>query len=167
MIRKISKSILFFLTISIVVLLVSCDPAKKYEKAEKDAINNYLNVNSSLNFVQQPSGLYYLEVLAGTGRQPVAFDTVYVIYTGKFLNGNVFDSNVGGNQLVFPIGTGEMLTGFEEGIMLMKQGGKATILVPSNLAYGTQGFYTIPGYTALLYDIELAKVAPGPNASKK
>jgi FKBP-type peptidyl-prolyl cis-trans isomerase len=167
MIRKISKSILFFLTISIVVLLVSCDPAKKYEKAEKDAINNYLNTNSDKNFVQQPSGLYYLEVLAGTGRQPVALDTVYVVYTGKFLNGNVFDSNVGGNQLYFAIGQGEMLTGFEEGIMLMKQGGKATILVPSNLAYGTQGFYTIPGYTALLYDIELAKVAPGPNASKK
>jgi FKBP-type peptidyl-prolyl cis-trans isomerase len=167
MIKKISKSILFFLTISIIVLLVSCDPAKKYEKAEKDAINNYLNTNSNLNFVQQSSGLYYLEVLAGTGRQPVALDTVYVVYTGKFLNGNVFDSNVGADQLVFTIGKGEMLAGFEEGIMLMNQGGKATILLPSSLAYGTQGFYTIPGYTALLYDIELVKVAPGPNASKK
>jgi len=167
MIRKISKSILFFLTISIIVLLVSCDPAKKYEKAERDAINNYLDVNSSLNFVKQSSGLYYLEVLAGTGRQPVALDTVYVIYTGKFLNGNMFDTNVGGNQLVFAIGQGEMLSGFEEGIMLMKAGGKATILLPSSLAYGTQGYYTIPGYTALLYDIELAKVVPGPNASKK
>ena len=167
MVKKISKSVLFFLTISIVVLLVSCDPAKKYEKAEKDAINNYLNANSTSNFEQQQSGLYYLEVVAGTGRQPVALDTVYVVYTGKFLNGNVFDTNVGGNQLFFPIGQGEMLTGFEEGIMLMKEGGKATILVPSSLAYGTQGFYTIPGYTALLYDIELVKVAPGPNATKK
>jgi FKBP-type peptidyl-prolyl cis-trans isomerase len=167
MIRNIFKSILFFLTISIVVLLVSCDPAKKYEKAEKDAINNYLNVNSNLNFVQQPSGLYYLETLAGTGRQPVALDTVYVIYTGKFLNGSIFDTNVGGNQLIFAIGRGEMLSGFEEGVMLMKEGGKATILLPSSIAYGTQGYYTIPGYTALLYDIELVKVTPGPGAKKK
>jgi FKBP-type peptidyl-prolyl cis-trans isomerase len=167
MIKKFSKSVFFFLTISLIVILVSCDPAKKYEKAEKDSINNYLEANSSKNFVQQESGLYYLEVTAGTGRQPVALDTVSVIYTGKFLNGNVFDSNVGGNQLVFATGEGTMLTGFEEGIMLMKEGGKATILVPSNLAYGTQGYYTIPGYTALLYDIELVKVAPGPNATKK
>jgi FKBP-type peptidyl-prolyl cis-trans isomerase len=167
MIKKFSKSVFFFLSISLIVILVSCDPAKKYEKAEKDSINNYLQANSSSNFQRQESGLYYLEVLAGTGRQPVALDTVYVIYTGKFLNGNVFDSNVGGNQLVFPIGEGTMLSGFEEGIMLMKEGGKATLLVPSNLAYGTQGYYTIPGYTALLYDIELAKVVPGPNASKK
>jgi FKBP-type peptidyl-prolyl cis-trans isomerase len=167
MIRKNSKSVLFFLTISIVILLVSCDPAKKYEKAEKDAINNYLNANSDLNFVQQSSGLYYLETLAGTGRQPVALDTVHIVYTGKFLNGNMFDTNVGGNQLVFAIGQGEMLSGFEEGIMLMKEGGKATILLPSSLAYGTQGYYTIPGYTALLYDIELARVDPGPNATKK
>jgi FKBP-type peptidyl-prolyl cis-trans isomerase len=167
MIKKNSKSILFFLTIATIVLLVSCDPAKKYEKAEKDSITNYLNTNSNLDYVQQSSGLYYLETLAGTGRQPVALDTVSVYYTGKFLNGTVFDSNVGGSLLVFTIGKGEKLIGFEEGIMLMKQGGKATILLPSSLAYGTQGFYTIPGYTALLYDVELVKVAPGPNASKK
>ena len=59
-----------------------------------------------LDFVQKPSGLYYLETLAGTGTAPVAHDTVYVVYTGKFLNGTVFDTNVGGNQLVFPIGEG-------------------------------------------------------------
>jgi FKBP-type peptidyl-prolyl cis-trans isomerase FkpA len=167
MIKKFSKSVFFFLTISLIVILVSCDPSKKYEKAEKDAINNYLAANSSSNYVHQESGLYYLEVLAGTGRQPVANDTVYVVYTGKFLNGNMFDTNVGGNQLVFAVGQGGMLPGFEEGIMLMKEGGKATILVPSNLAYGTQGYYTIPGYTALLFDIELAKVVPGPSSSKK
>ena len=44
----------------------------------------------------------------------------------------------------------------------MKEGGKATILIPSSLAYGTQGYYTIPGYTPLLYDVELVKVVAGP-----
>jgi FKBP-type peptidyl-prolyl cis-trans isomerase len=167
MIKKFSKSTLFFLIISFIVLLVSCDPAKKYEKAEKDSINSYLDANSDQNFVKQESGLYYLEVLAGTGLQPVDLDTVSVYYTGKFLNGNTFDTNVGGTIFTFIIGVDNIMTGFVEGIKLMKQGGKATILVPSNLGYGTQGYYTIPGYTALLYDIELVKVGPAGSSKKK
>jgi hypothetical protein len=45
----------------------------------------------------------------------------------------------------------------------MKEGGSATFLIPSKLAYGTQGYYTIPGYTPLLYDVQLVKVIPGPS----
>jgi len=44
----------------------------------------------------------------------------------------------------------------------MDEGGKATLLIPSKLAYGTSGYYTIPGYTPLLYDVQLVKVIPGP-----
>jgi peptidylprolyl isomerase len=145
------------------ISLVSCDPGKKYEKEEKSLIDDYLNSNSSLNFVLQPSGLYYLEVLAGSGRMPVLHDTVNVKYTGKFLNGTVFDTNVGKtDSLVFPVAEGWVIAGFDEGITLMKEGGKATFLVPSKLAYGPSGFYLINGYTPLLYDVELVRVTPGP-----
>ena len=140
------------------VLLVSCDPAKKYEKAERESIDNYLQTNSTLDFQLKPSGMYYLEVAAGTGPAPVTHDTVYVVYTAKYLNGTVFDTNVGYAKLIFPLGEDNMIAGFEEGITYMKEGGKATFLLPSKLAYGTQGFYTVPGYTALLYDVELTKV---------
>jgi FKBP-type peptidyl-prolyl cis-trans isomerase len=109
----------------------------------------------------KPSGLYYLEVVTGTGLTPVKNDTVYVRYTSKFLNGNVCGTNVGGTLDVFPLGQYWRLDGYEEGISYLKEGGKATILLPSNLAFGTQGNgYNIPGYTALLFDVELVKVVP-------
>jgi FKBP-type peptidyl-prolyl cis-trans isomerase len=55
-----------------------------------------------------------------------------------------------------------MIAGFDEGITYMKAGGKAKFLVPSSLGYGPSGYYTIPGYTALLYEVELVKVSKGP-----
>ena len=162
--KKISQSILMIFTAGLIASLVSCNPASKYEKAESESISNYLNTNSADTFKLETSGLYYHEVLAGTGRAPVAHDTAYVLYTGKYLNGNIFDTNTntGGIILVFPVAEGFLIAGFDEGITYMKAGGKATFLIPSNLAYGSQGYYSIAGYTPLLYEVELVKVAPGP-----
>jgi len=156
MIRKNFPTLVLLLAILLMISVVSCDPGKKAEKDEQEKIDNYLNSNSNLNFVKQPSGLYYMEVLAGTGASPVRTDSAYVKYTGKFLSGTVFDSNEGsGNLYGFIIG--QNITGFDEGITLMKQGGKATLLIPSKLGYGSTGSYTISGYTPLLFDIELVK----------
>ena len=138
---------------------VSCDPSRKYEKQEKEEIEAYLAKNSTLNFAKQPSGLYYLEVVAGTGLQPVRTDSAYVKYTGMFLDGRVFDSNVSSGTLYGFI-VGQNIVGFDEGITHMKAGGKATLIIPSSLGYGASGYYTIPGYTPLLFDIELVKVVP-------
>ena len=92
-----------------------------------------------------------LEVLAGTGIIPVTNDTAYVKYTGKFLEGTTFDTNVGTTQKDFVFTVGEnVIAGFDEGVTYMKVGGKSTLLIPSNLAYGTQGYYIIPGYTPLI-----------------
>jgi FKBP-type peptidyl-prolyl cis-trans isomerase len=101
-------------------------------------------------------------VLLGTGPAPVTHDTAYVIYTGSFLDGTVFDSNVGKANLIFPVDEGVLIQGFDEGVLYMKQGGKAQFLIPSSLGYGTQGYYSIGGYTPLLYDVELVLVKPGP-----
>jgi len=162
--KKISQSILMIFSAGLIASLVSCNPASKYEKAESESISNYLNTNSADTFNLETSGLYYHEVLAGTGRAPVAHDTAYVLYTGKYLNGNIFDTNTntGGKILVFPVAEGFLIAGFDEGITYMKAGGKAKLLVPSSLGYGPSGYYTIPGYTALLYEVELVKVSKGP-----
>jgi FKBP-type peptidyl-prolyl cis-trans isomerase FkpA/FKBP-type peptidyl-prolyl cis-trans isomerase FklB len=93
---------------------------------------------------------------------PIAHDTVHVLYTGRFLDGSQFDTNIGGEDLVFPVSEGLTIEGFDEGITYMKEGGKATFLIPSKLGYGGSGYYSIPGYTALLYDVQLVKVDPGP-----
>jgi FKBP-type peptidyl-prolyl cis-trans isomerase len=156
MIRTILKTALVF---TAVATLVACDPSAKYRKQEQEDIDNYLADNSTLNFVKKPSGLYYLEVTAGTGLQPVRTDSAYVKYTGKFLDGTVFDSNVSSGTL-YKFIVGQNITGFDEGITLMKEGGKATFLIPSKLGYGTVGTYGIPGYTPLLFDIQLVKVVP-------
>ena len=125
---------------------------------EKLEIQNYRNDNPTLSFQLKPSGLYYLDLIIGTGPVPVAHDTAYVQYTGKFLNGNVFDTNIGGADLVFPVVEGWLISGFDEGITYMREGGKAVFLMPSKLAYGSAGYYSIPGYTPLLFEVNLVKV---------
>jgi FKBP-type peptidyl-prolyl cis-trans isomerase FkpA len=164
MIKKYFRPGFLLLTAGLILSLSSCDPSKKYEKAEKDAIQGYLENNTSMNFELKPSGLYYADVVVGTGRTPVIHDTAYVRYTGKFLDGTVFDTNIGNDkpELKFPVAEGYLIYGFDEGILYMNEGGKATFLVPSKLGYGTTGFYGIDGYTPLLYEVELVRVKPGP-----
>lgn len=160
MFKKNKKTILLFLTALLLVALVSCDPTKKYENEESAIIKDYLSKNPDLNFQLQPSGLYFLDVVPGTGISPVLYDSAFVKYTGKFLNGSVFDTNVG-TANVFGFVVGYSIYGFSEGLMLMKEGGKATLLIPSNLAYGQQGSYPIiAGFTPLLFDVELIRVKP-------
>jgi len=163
MIKKNNQTILLFLTAILLMSLGSCNPARKYEKEESAKIQDYLINNSNLNFVLKPSGLYYLEVEAGSGRLAVKHDTAYVKYAAKFLDGTVFDTNVGKTDtLIFPVNEGWLISGFDEGITYMKEGGKAMFLIPSKLAYGSSGYYIIDGYTPLLYDVELVHVKPGP-----
>ena len=170
MIKKNCLASLLLLTVILMITLVSCDPSRKYVKEEKAKIQDYLSTNSDLSFELKPSGLYYLKIQEGTGSALALHDTVYVKYTGKFLDGTIFDSNTtASTYLIFPIGEGWVITGFDEGVSYMKEGGKATLLIPSELAYGsngsgysydpTYGYYqAIPGYTPLLFDVELVKV---------
>lgn len=163
MIRKRSFTVVLVISAIVILTLGSCDPAKKYEKQEKEEIDKYLSNNSNLSFELKPSGLYYLDVQEGTGIIPVKSDTVYVMYTGKYLNGTVFDSNVAKKDtLTLPIGENLLIPGFEEGIMYMKAGGKSSLVIPSDLGYGAVGRGAIGGYTPLLFDVELVKVKKGP-----
>ena len=134
--RKNLRVTILSASVVLILSIVSCHPEAKLEKQEKENIQNYLTENSNLNFVKRSSGLYYLEVKAGTGISPVTGDSAFVKYTGMLLDGSVFDSNVtSGSSLGFEVG--DMIVGFNEGITLMKVGGKSTLLIPSHLAYGT------------------------------
>ena len=107
------------------------------------------------------SGLEYLEIEIGTGTQAVAGKKVVVHYTGKFLNGEVFDSSYErGEPIAFNLGKGQVILGWDEGIALMKVGGKAQLTIPPQLAYGEQGAGgAIPPNTTLLFDVELVDVS--------
>ena len=106
------------------------------------------------------SGLEYIEVEAGTGEQAAAGKTVSVHYTGKFQDGKVFDSSVSrGEPIRFPLGAGRVIKGWDEGIALMKVGGKAQLVIPPHLAYGESGAGgVIPPNATLVFDVELVSV---------
>jgi FKBP-type peptidyl-prolyl cis-trans isomerase len=159
MTRKKSGFVFSLAAVLLTLALISCDPSKKYQKQEDEEIQAWLTANSTLDFVRQPSGLYYLEVVVGTGISPVRTDSVYFNYTGKFLDGTIFDSN---STTGIPFGSivGTSIVGFDEGLTKMKAGGKSTFLIPSKLGYGSMGTYGISGYTPLVFDVELVKVVP-------
>jgi FKBP-type peptidyl-prolyl cis-trans isomerase len=160
--NKKGLGILTILSLVMIFALASCMPKEEdYDAIEQQNIQQYLELNPTLNFSQKESGLYYLELTPGTGNVPGPHDTVSVFYTAKFLTGFQFDSNVGRDTLKFALGSNFAIPGFEEGLSYMNKGAKARIIIPSSLAYGPAGSYYVPGYTPLLFDLYLVKIKPG------
>jgi peptidyl-prolyl cis-trans isomerase A (cyclophilin A) len=147
----------------VVVLISGCNPSSTWKKQERSQIDSYVKSLGDTAYVLEPSGLYYIELQAGTGRSPVLKDTVYFTYTGMFLDRQVFDSNVASSTPYGAIiGNYEIIPGLDEGLRLMKEGGKARFLTPSSLAYGQAGVWgAIPGYTPLIWELTLLTVKPG------
>ena len=106
------------------------------------------------------SGLKYSDLVIGTGATPQKGQTVTVHYTGTLENGKKFDSSVDrGKPADFRIGVGDVIKGWDEGLMTMKVGGKRHLVIPSNLGYGPQGRPpNIPGNSTLVFDVELLGV---------
>ncbi len=104
------------------------------------------------------SGLQYEVLSEGTGRSPKATDTVRCHYEGKLLNGDVFDSSYRRGEPA-DFGLNQVITGWTEGVQLMKEGAKYRFFIPYLLAYGEQGAGSqIPPYSTLVFDVELIKV---------
>ena len=106
------------------------------------------------------SGLMYVITSEGTGSRPAAGAEIEVHYTGTLLNGTKFDSSVDrGEPFKFQVGQGMVIKGWDEGLQLLKEGSKAVLLIPSDLAYGDMGSPpTIPAAAPLVFEVELIKV---------
>jgi peptidylprolyl isomerase len=111
--------------------------------------------------VTTASGLKYTDVVVGKGAAPVAGKQVKVHYTGTLENGKKFDSSVDRKEpFSFIIGVGQVIPGWDEGVMTMKVGGKRKLIIPSKLGYGARGAGSdIPPNATLLFDVELLDIA--------
>lgn len=143
----------------VIVCLLVFTSCKKTEinQAELDdqLIQGYL-FSFNMNAIRDPSGLYYIMDVDGTGVSPKLTSTLEVKYTGYLLDGTVFDQTATGKTFTSPLSG--LIKGWQIGIPLMKKGGKITLVVPSALAYGSQAIGPIPANSVLVFEIELIDV---------
>ncbi len=131
---------------------------QKIQVEEPATILKYV-ADNSIKQKPTPEGLYYIETKKGTGKNVKDGQLVKIRYTGKFLDGTVFDTNVdtGAEPLEFVVGASTVIKGLDEGIKNMKKGGKATFIIPSSLAYADGGDMMKP-YATLVFDVELVEL---------
>ena len=126
------------------------------KKKGDDFLVKYLLGN--LRAVKTPSGMLYDEVFAGIGEQATLASTVMVHYHGTLIDGTVFDSSVDrGQPIKFPLRN--VIKGWQEGVAMMRVGGKAKLVIPSELAYGDKGSPpVIPPGATLVFEVELLEI---------
>lgn len=135
------------------------EAAREAGKAAREEGEKFLAENAKKpGITVTASGLQYEVLTEGTGRQPKATDTVRCHYEGTLINGQVFDSSYRRNEPC-DFGLNQVISGWTEGVQLMKEGAKYRFYIPYNLAYGERGAGAdIPPYAALIFDVELIKV---------
>ncbi|MFA8437217.1 MAG: FKBP-type peptidyl-prolyl cis-trans isomerase [Marinifilaceae bacterium] len=171
MLAKILYASRLVLVALIMVGGVACSKSRlqRMKEDEKADRANYIKENNIPSSARTDSGLYYLEIEAGEGELPKNGDKLYVYYTGSFLDGTVFDSNQKNGRyepLSFTYneyGGSEVIQGWYEGLGKMKKGGKAKLIVPSSLAYGSNERTGIPAYSTLIFEVELVDIRRAEN----
>jgi len=110
--------------------------------------------------VTTKSGLTYVDLVVGKGPMPKPGQTISVLYTGKLTNGKVFDSTNSRNNEPFetPIGVGQVIKGWDEGMVTMRVGGKRRLTIPPSLGYGSEAQGPIPANSTLIFDVELLAI---------
>lgn len=106
-----------------------------------------------------PSDLVSEDLTVGTGPAVVAGDTVSVHYTGTLTNGQKFDSSLDrGQPFEFSVGAGQVIKGWDQGLVGMQVGGKRKLTIPASLGYGNRSVGTIPANSTLIFEIELLAI---------
>jgi FKBP-type peptidyl-prolyl cis-trans isomerase FkpA len=157
--------------------------AEVLKKQEPILIKKYI-ADNKLNVTETADSLYYVINTPGSGPKPAVGDTAVVNYVGRFVsNGKVFDTSIkdvgykakiqGYNMrdykpIHIPVGEKRVIPGWDEGLQLLSKGAKATLLIPSSLAYGEHGMQQFIGpYTPIVFEIEMVDIIhPNPNAPK-
>ena len=122
--------------------------------AEKE-LDDYLKDNG-VKTITTSTGLKYVKTKDGNGEKPQVGTMVKVHFTGKLLDGTVFDSSVTRNEpFQFVLGVGQVIPGWDEGLQMMSKGEKGVLYIPYYLAYGNMGSGPIPPFATLKFEVEL------------
>lgn len=123
------------------------------------SVISFINGTKSNQDMMQNSGLQIQDNPVGTGEVAEAGNRITVHYTGRFMDGKVFDSSVErGEPFQFVLGAGQVIKGWDEGLQGMKVGGKRILIIPPQLGYGMTDYGPIPGGSVLVFEVELLKV---------
>lgn len=156
------------------------DLGQKMKNAEPEKIKKYI-ADKKLNVTKTDSGLYYVVNKPGTGPLPLIGDTVVVNYTGSLINGKVFDSSIKEDAIKgklpnatgrpyapirVPVGQRRVIAGWDQGLLLLNKGSKATLVIPSTLAYGEQGNGPIGPFETVIFDVEIVDIVHPKLAAK-
>ncbi len=105
------------------------------------------------------SGLKFLDINLGNGAEATSGQNVSVNYRGTLENGKEFDSSYGRSPFNFPLGAGQVIKGWDEGVAGMKVGGKRKLIIPPELGYGQRGIGPIPPNSTLIFEVELLEIS--------
>jgi FKBP-type peptidyl-prolyl cis-trans isomerase FkpA len=151
------------------------EAAAKMKTEETSRVTKYV---AALSPAAKPtaSGMYYQVITPSSKPKPLPGDTLLVNYVGRTLDGKVFDTNLKDEAqkagvlqpgrpyeaFQFVVKAGQVIPGWDEGFLLLNQGSKARLIIPSKLAYADQGAGNdIPPYSPLVFDVELLSIKPG------
>ena len=143
------------------------------KKNEPAILTKYL-ADNKITATPSVNGLYYIEKAAGNGVKPTKGCKVKVNYTGRLLDGSIFDTSDEAvakqaglfderrpyEPIEFSLGVGQVIPGWDEGISLMSIGAKGQLIIPSSIGYGEQGAGPIPPFSSLVFDVELISFTP-------
>lgn len=146
---------LFFIGL-ISLLVTSCKTYSEEEVQSFDKAIQKFVMKSGLNYEKSESGLYYLIEKEGEGEFIKFTDEVSFRYTGKLLSGKTFDGRYKRTPITFEVS--KLIEGWKEGMMYLKKGGKAKLIVPPTLGYGDNQLPDIPANSILYFDIEVVDV---------
>ena len=146
---------------ALVFCLFSCKQraVPKLSEEDKRALEEQIE-KITIGFNKTESGLFYKVLEEGSGNKAEKGQNVSVHYEGSLLSGKIFDSSYERKEPIdFPLGTGKVIAGWDEGIALLKKGSKARLVIPPHLGYGARGAgRSIPPNSTLIFDVELVDV---------
>lgn len=152
------KRTLLLLSLAIASIFTACGKQEsgcqpKTPASEKADMTAFCTANG-INYTEHTSGIFYQIITQGSGPTPSVSNTVSTVYTGKLLNGNIFDATA--NPVSFPLSG--VIEGWKLGIPLIQKGGRILLVIPSALAYSCAGSGSIPANSPLFFDVTLTDV---------